>query len=313
MTAIARRATAADAGRACPFCRFALKAGAQAAQCPACSAVHHAECWADNGGCAIMGCTAAPGQRAAAPAPPPLPPPPRVAPAPTAGAGVAPPPPTRSGSPGGRGLLVAVIVATLVVAGSAVALVLSRSRGSHAVANVVTTVITATAAAAPPVTGTTTVATPPRPADAGADETKSETEQTAIERVLTAYYQHVVASDFDAAWALLSPTYTTWKAGNGGHAKWLEQERVNRDRLDPSGLHVEVDRIDGDVATISVTGMHFRSPTSSRCAYEGVTWARRDGSRWRYDQGYLQNATRAARWRPRRTETLGYTCESSGY
>jgi hypothetical protein len=134
-----------------------------------------------------------------------------------------------------------------------------------------------------------------------------------MEGVLTAYYQHVVASDFDAAWALLSPTYKNWKAGNGGHPKWLEQERVDRDRLDPSGLHVEVERVDDDVATIMVTGMHFRSLTQSRCAYEGVTWARRDGDRWRYDQGYLQNATRAARWRPRRTETLGYACEADGY
>jgi hypothetical protein len=208
---------------------------------------------------------------------------------------------------------VAVIVATLAIAGSAVALVVTRT-GADAptAAEVVTTVVTTAAPVPAPDTTPEPSAVPADGGDVEAEAT-SETDQAAIERVLTAYYQHVVASDFDAAWALLSPTYKAWKAGNGGHAKWLEQERVQRDRLDPSGLHVEIDRIDGDVATLMVTGMHFRSLTSARCAYEGVTWARRDGDRWRYDQGYLQNVTRSAKWRPRRTETLGYACESSGY
>jgi hypothetical protein len=209
---------------------------------------------------------------------------------------------------------VAVIVATLVITGSAVALVVTRTgAGSPAPAAVVTTVITAPAPAPAPDTATPEPSAAPAAGSDVETESTKETDQAAIERVLTAYYQHVVASDFDAAWQLLSPTYKAWKAGNGGHPKWLEQERVNRDRLDPSGLHVDVDRVDGDVATITVTGMRFRSLTSARCAYEGVTWARRDGSRWRYDQGYLQNATRSAKWRPRRTETLGYACESNGY
>jgi hypothetical protein len=212
-------------------------------------------------------------------------------------------------------VLIAVLAAALVVAGSTVAVALSRSGHSDgAVAAVVTTVVavttTPTPAPDPAPASTSTVTTPddaPTADDAPADD------RAAIERVLTAYYDHVVASDFDAAWALLSPTYKTWKAGNGGHAKWLAQERVDRDRLTPDGLHVEIERIDGDVATVMVTGMRFRSLTSPNCAYEGVTWARRFGGRWRYDQGYLQNATRAARWRPRRTETLGYLCESDGY
>ena len=48
------------AGRPCPYCRFAFKAGLPAVQCGSCRAVHHTECWQDNGGCAVMACTSAP-------------------------------------------------------------------------------------------------------------------------------------------------------------------------------------------------------------------------------------------------------------
>jgi hypothetical protein len=52
-------ATEADVGRACPFCRFPLKQGVPAERCDACNALHHQDCWADGGGCAVLGCAAA--------------------------------------------------------------------------------------------------------------------------------------------------------------------------------------------------------------------------------------------------------------
>jgi hypothetical protein len=55
-----RPVTTQEAGRNCPYCRFALKTGSEGAVCPACGALHHHDCWEDNGGCAIMGCTATP-------------------------------------------------------------------------------------------------------------------------------------------------------------------------------------------------------------------------------------------------------------
>src|SRR3954451_19911060 len=48
----------AESGRNCPYCRFPLKAGVTAERCNVCSAVHHTECWRDNSGCAILGCSA---------------------------------------------------------------------------------------------------------------------------------------------------------------------------------------------------------------------------------------------------------------
>jgi hypothetical protein len=52
-------ATAGDAGRVCPYCRFPLKQGASAERCNACGALHHDDCWRDGGGCAVLGCPAA--------------------------------------------------------------------------------------------------------------------------------------------------------------------------------------------------------------------------------------------------------------
>jgi hypothetical protein len=49
-------ADSAVGGRSCPYCRFPVKAGVSVEQCDACSAVHHEECWAEGGGCAVLGC-----------------------------------------------------------------------------------------------------------------------------------------------------------------------------------------------------------------------------------------------------------------
>jgi hypothetical protein len=52
-------ADAADAGRSCPYCRFTLKEGAAAERCDSCGSLHHADCWHDGGGCAVLGCAQA--------------------------------------------------------------------------------------------------------------------------------------------------------------------------------------------------------------------------------------------------------------
>lgn len=91
-------------GRTCPYCRFTLKEGAATHTCPSCGAVHHEECWGDNGGCAVLGCAAAPANG------------PRKPPRPDQ-------PPARPPSGGNRGrLLVVAGVLALVVAGLAFAL-----------------------------------------------------------------------------------------------------------------------------------------------------------------------------------------------
>src|SRR5215218_3116379 len=54
----------ADTGRACPYCRFPLKEGIPMTRCGVCSAPHHADCWGDNGGCAVVACAGGPARGA---------------------------------------------------------------------------------------------------------------------------------------------------------------------------------------------------------------------------------------------------------
>jgi len=65
-----------EAGKVCPFCRFALKAGEAAERCDHCQSLHHQDCWHDNHGCAVVGCTnqQTPTRTNFPPPPPPQPP-----------------------------------------------------------------------------------------------------------------------------------------------------------------------------------------------------------------------------------------------
>jgi len=115
-------ATAADAGRSCPYCRFPLKEGVAAECCDACNSLHHEDCWRDGGGCAVLGCPRA-ATDASAPAVGAQPTPPPGHP----GGGYAPPPalPRRSGSP----LLAAAVVIALLGIGTGVVVATSGSSG----------------------------------------------------------------------------------------------------------------------------------------------------------------------------------------
>jgi hypothetical protein len=43
-------------GRRCPYCHSPLCAGERAYECADCGSLHHDDCWAEGGGCAIFGC-----------------------------------------------------------------------------------------------------------------------------------------------------------------------------------------------------------------------------------------------------------------
>lgn len=47
-------------GDCCAFCQSPLEAAEPLTSCPACGAKYHAECWQENGGCAVYGCSRAP-------------------------------------------------------------------------------------------------------------------------------------------------------------------------------------------------------------------------------------------------------------
>src|SRR5438309_6977746 len=48
-------------GLICPYCRTNIGTGDEPLVCEGCGTAHHADCYAENGGCTIFGCSRAPG------------------------------------------------------------------------------------------------------------------------------------------------------------------------------------------------------------------------------------------------------------
>ncbi len=44
----------------CPYCRTPFEADDEVVTCPSCGTAHHADCFAENGGCTVFGCSQAP-------------------------------------------------------------------------------------------------------------------------------------------------------------------------------------------------------------------------------------------------------------
>jgi hypothetical protein len=47
-------------GRLCAICQTSISGGEALTTCPGCQAPYHAECWTENGGCAVYGCDQVP-------------------------------------------------------------------------------------------------------------------------------------------------------------------------------------------------------------------------------------------------------------
>ena len=45
---------------ACPYCRCVFEPDEEVLTCEACATPHHADCYAENGGCTVFGCAKAP-------------------------------------------------------------------------------------------------------------------------------------------------------------------------------------------------------------------------------------------------------------
>jgi Prokaryotic RING finger family 1 len=328
-----RDATWEDSGRSCPYCRFALKEGAPLIECGHCHAPHHADCWNDNGGCAVMGCAGRPGAAArpgvdpgAATSPYPTPPPPRMSPPPaptyTQGYATEPygtdsaygaPPQHQRPSRGTNPVLVAlVVVLGLAVAGGAGALVVSSQKDDGNKANVGNTISGRT-------TGTVTTTTDgPRPKPTTTTPTVNllpdeddSTMASEIQSLLLDFHRDVVDADYQSAWDLTSARYKSKKlAEPGGYEEWASNQSTLTPYLVPDGLQVSI--VDKDpssgVAAVNVTGMEWTDPKSPCTRWEGVTWAKYENGAWRYEPGYSVTPQRRAKWYPRRTELLGWGC-----
>lgn len=338
----------AETGRACPYCRFPLKEGVQIAVCGICGASHHADCWHDNGGCAVIACVggppagqtreahvaptaayqAVPTQPAAPPAPPTWP---------------QPPPSSRRQ---GVSLTVAVIILAVAIGGAAVAIVLSRQGSNVRLAANATTrqtvTVPATTKAMSAGTSTGATSTPEdtntAAAQTNATQTNTDTTQTStttaqtnaaaaqsdgilpgvstqamqaeIQHMLLEWHEDVVDGKYHAAWELLSSRKQMQDSNEYGYAAWVKNQSTLRPYLDPSGLQVSVENTEPStgVAQVDVTGMGWDKPGAPCTEWSGITWVKYEDGAWKYDPGYSTTPQREREWKSRFSELLGGRC-----
>ena len=276
--------------------------------CGTCKAAHHADCWDDNHGCAVVGCAAGPSPSHANGAPPsPVvggthPP---AAPTPPTWAPTPPPPPTPVAAaqayaptrrPRDRRWLVALaLLLILAVAGAGTAVFLMLHGSKTRVVRV----------------GQPPPQPPPQPSTNGLLPNASQEQMRSdIEAVLKQHHEDIVNGDYQGAWNLLSQRKQQQELQQHGYGGWQQNQATLSPYLDPSGIHVEIQSLDSStgVATVMVTGMKWNKPGANCTEWSGITWAKYENGAWRYDPGYSTTPERQQQWQSRDSELLGATC-----
>lgn len=270
-----RAASPEDVGRSCPYCRFAFKQGTDIVACGDCHAAHHADCWDDNGGCAILGCASAPPSTAhsgptvrhpvaAGPATGGVPP----AQPPVAAQPPAPAPPARQGL--GTTMVVACIVA-LLAAGVAIAAVATRSPDPPPTSSDTTTgEAPGTGIDGGEGTGTDPEVSPPPPPPPASGALK----------VVRAHFEYLGSGEYQRAFNLFLPSYQS-SAGSS----WIAQRSAAAPKVNIAILEPSTD--DGSFATLDAK-IYTRdtarvSGSDRQCRrFEGTLAARKSGGRWYY-------------------------------
>jgi pyruvate/2-oxoglutarate dehydrogenase complex dihydrolipoamide acyltransferase (E2) component len=284
-------ATAEMVGRTCPYCRFPLKEGSPIQECSYCHTVHHGDCWRENGGCSVGGCTGAPTQVTqafatpppsayppppSAPAPPSAYPPPPSTPAPPPPPGALPPPPPSfdsGGPPGGSArrpltLIVALVGALALMGGVAAALIASSGGGPKKLAftpSETTSTETATTESTPSTstsTETTTTQSTPTPA---------ASENPAVEAV-TEHWKKIENHEYGAAWADETSSI------GGEESKWVQgQEEVTIESLH---YHFRAGEFSGNHATVNIGELKTIDKKYGCRTWTGTYGMVREGGRW---------------------------------
>jgi hypothetical protein len=321
-----------ETGRACPYCRFPLKEGVQIVVCGVCGAPHHADCWHDNGGCAVIACAGGPtpatADQAGETGESPTVAYPAAARAPYMQAGAPPaapmwppqqPPPSKERR--GPSLAIAVILLAIAVGGAAVAVALSQG-GSNArlAANTVTehTVTVPVTTTTTPADGSSETTSTPEASHSTTTPTgegvlpgvSSEQMQSEIQQMLLTWHEDIVHSNYHAAWAMLSHRKQVQDEREYGYSTWVKNQSTLNPYLNPSGLQVSIEKTEPNegVARVNLTGMSWDKPGASCTEWSGITWVKYEDGAWKYDPGYSTTPQRDREWKPRFAELLGGRC-----
>lgn len=318
-------------GRNCPYCRFPLKASSEFAECPVCHAVHHADCYAENGGCAIVGCAGDDTTAAVPHAPTPLTAPQRptvvMPPGSMSPAELDQAPPRRSSVAHRHRRLLTSLAAALAALGCAAAAVFAASSGhTRTTTQSVPTDPQPSATTPPPETPTTPSdsgspgSAPPVTDGNGTQLAPSSTTdddatiQAAAQSKIADFHQAVASDDTSTAWHDLAPYNRANKISEAGYGdgtqdsppqQWVTDMSTFNGNLDASNVQVSlvsVDRQSG-IALVDVEGM--TSSGGGLCnPYAGKTWMAYEDGQWWYDPGVKHHPERSSEF-PNQQGLLG--------
>lgn len=284
-------ASAEMTGRSCPYCRFPLKQGAPITECTTCHTVHHAECWEENGGCSITGCTGGPtlATQVHAPAPP-VPTAagtPASAPAPQASPAASP----QIRAPGQMPIaLAAALAAVVAILGAAAALALSSGGGGRPSASTPAPVATQTTQATLSASGETaattsgdtqTQATETNYAQTeavssqGATQSATPSNESQTESPLGAVNEHwhdIQSGNYQGAWADETPSL------RGDESSWVHgQEAAGIESIDYR--FKEASR-SGSSATVDIEELRTVSRQNGCQSWTGTYGLTEEGGSW---------------------------------
>ncbi len=270
-------------GRTCPYCRFDLEEGVSVIACPVCKAVHHDDCWEENGGCAVALCAGGP-TRAETPSEeagqvePPIPPastpeplpavvapapseaPTQKAPIPPSSPGAPPPPPPGPPLPQGRSSrsqwVPLIAVAILLLGGATATAIVLTKHGDHPADHV--------SAGAPETEGSEFGEYEEEgeyeseygeeggyeegeSEEAESSSSPSQLAQLQVKRALQAHFNRLAAGHYETAYQDLTPSEGE---AIGGESGWVPAQE--EDQLQSFSLSVETSLIDQHTARATI-------------------------------------------------------------
>jgi predicted Ser/Thr protein kinase len=165
----------------------------------------------------------------------------------------------------------------------------------------------------PPVPTTTTIAPPPPTRVGPAGRLPAQTPivmKKQIHDLIVRFYRAQIRGQYAVQRGLLTPRYQRQQhlSVPSQYARWQRNQSVGtRWFRGASNITVEIvsrDPADGSVA-VDVRGLRYVDPGASCSFWEGITWARYEGSGWLYDPSPQATSARRAEWANRSAEVIG--------
>jgi hypothetical protein len=133
----------------------------------------------------------------------------------------------------------------------------------------------------------------------------------AIRDLVRRFYQAQIDGDYATQRQLTTARYQRDKIDPMGFVQWgINQHTAGPFLSGAQNIDVTIrdtDARDGSV-TIDIRGLRYSKRGSGCSTWEGISWARYEYGRWRYDPYLQATPTREARWGVQANQIIGAGC-----